>query len=81
MLTAEAPRGTLIHRYNVDDEGLVRWAGPIIATGHNNLAMKRGALQVARRFVDANNLQEGITAASALPCTVRAGYARGSADG
>jgi NAD-reducing hydrogenase large subunit len=57
---AEAPRGTLIHHYKVDDEGLVTWANLIIATGHNNLAMNRGVLQVAKRFVDGNNLQEGM---------------------
>jgi NAD-reducing hydrogenase large subunit len=57
---AEAPRGTLIHHYKVDDEGLIVWANLIIATGHNNLAMNRGVLQVAKRFVDGNNLQEGM---------------------
>jgi NAD-reducing hydrogenase large subunit len=44
----------------VDDEGLITWANLIIATGHNNLAMNRGVLQVAKRFVDGNNLQEGM---------------------
>ena len=48
---AEAPRGTLIHHYKVDDEGLITWANLIIATGHNNLAMNRGVLQVAKHFV------------------------------
>ena len=57
---AEAPRGTLIHHYKVDEEGLITWANLIIATGHNNLAMNRGVLQVAKRFVDGNNLQEGM---------------------
>jgi NAD-reducing hydrogenase large subunit len=57
---AEAPRGTLIHHYRVDRNGLVTWANLIIATGHNNLAMNRGVLQVAQRFVDGNKLQEGM---------------------
>ena len=35
------------------------WANLIVATGHNNLAMGRGILQVARKFVDGNNIQEG----------------------
>jgi NAD-reducing hydrogenase large subunit len=55
----EAPRGTLIHHYKVDDNGAMTWANLIVATGHNNLAIGRGVLQVARRFVDGNKIQEG----------------------
>ncbi len=55
----EAPRGTLIHHYKVDDNGAMTWANLIVATGHNNLAIGRGILQVARRFVDGNRIQEG----------------------
>ena len=55
----EAPRGTLIHHYKVDDNGAMTWANLIVATGHNNLAISRGVLQVARRFVDGNRIQEG----------------------
>ena len=57
---SEAPRGTLIHHYKIDDNGQMRWANLIIATGHNNLAMNRGVKQVAQRFVDGNKLQEGM---------------------
>jgi NAD-reducing hydrogenase large subunit len=57
---AEAPRGTLIHHYKIDEHGLVTWANLIIATGHNNLAMNQGILQVAKHFVDGNHLQEGM---------------------
>ena len=35
--SSEAPRGTLIHHYKIDDDGLITWANLIIATGHNNL--------------------------------------------
>ncbi|MBX9601751.1 MAG: Ni/Fe hydrogenase subunit alpha [Bryobacteraceae bacterium] len=56
---AEAPRGLLLHHYKVDRDGLVRWANLIIATGHNNLAMNRGVLQTAQRFVDGERLTEG----------------------
>ncbi len=56
----EAPRGTLIHHYRIDDSGLITWVNLIIATGHNNLAMNRGIRQVARQYVDGNNLQEGM---------------------
>ncbi|MGA8366235.1 MAG: Ni/Fe hydrogenase subunit alpha [Candidatus Acidiferrales bacterium] len=57
---SEAPRGTLIHHYRVDENGLITWANLIIATGHNNLAMNRGILQVARRFVRGEKLTEGM---------------------
>jgi len=56
---AEAPRGTLIHHYRIDDNGLVTWGNLVIATGHNNLAMNRGILQAAQHFVDGNKIQEG----------------------
>lgn len=57
---AEAPRGTLLHHYKVDEQGLITWANLIIATGHNNLAMNRGVLQVAKHFVNGTQLSEGI---------------------
>lgn len=56
---AEAPRGTLIHHYRVDAQGLITWANLIIATGHNNLAMNRGILQVAQRFVRGETIGQG----------------------
>jgi len=55
----EAPRGTLIHHYKVNDNGAMTWANLIVATGHNNLAIGRGVLQVAKRFVDGRKIQEG----------------------
>jgi NAD-reducing hydrogenase large subunit len=55
----EAPRGTLIHHYRVDPNGAITWANLIVATGHNNLAIGRGILQVAKRFVDGSKIREG----------------------
>ncbi len=57
---AEAPRGTLIHHYKIDRNGLITWANLVIATGHNNLAMNRGVLQVAQHFVEGKVLKEGM---------------------
>jgi NAD-reducing hydrogenase large subunit len=57
---AEAPRGTLLHHYKIDENGLIVWANLIIATGHNNLAMNRSVFQVARHYVDGAKLQEGM---------------------
>ena len=56
----EAPRGTLIHHYKVNEKGAIVWANLIVATGHNNLAMGRSVEQVAKRFVDGNRLEEGM---------------------
>jgi NAD-reducing hydrogenase large subunit len=55
----EAPRGTLIHHYKVDEEGLMTWANLIVATGNNNLAMNRGVLQVAKQFITGDKVSEG----------------------
>jgi NAD-reducing hydrogenase large subunit len=57
---SEAPRGTLFHHYKIDEQGLVRWANLIIATGQNNLAMNRSVLQVAKHFVRGNQLLPGM---------------------
>jgi NAD-reducing hydrogenase large subunit len=57
---SEAPRGVLIHHYHINEQGLITQANMIIATGHNNLAMNQGVLQVARRFVNGANLSEGM---------------------
>ena len=57
---SEAPRGTLIHHYRVDEEGLVTWGNMIVSTTHNSLAMNRGVAQVAWRYVDSSRLTEGM---------------------
>jgi NAD-reducing hydrogenase large subunit len=56
----EAPRGTLIHHYWVDADGRVEKTNLIVATGHNNLAMNRGVQAIARKYVKAKKLQEGM---------------------
>jgi NAD-reducing hydrogenase large subunit len=57
---AEAPRGTLIHHYKVDPQGMIRWCNMIIATEHNNLAYNKAVTQVAKKYVKAKQLQEGM---------------------
>jgi len=57
---SEAPRGTLMHHYKIDDHGLISWVDLIIATGHNNLAMNAGIKQVADAYVDGNDVKEGM---------------------
>ena len=48
----EAPRGTLIHHYRVDDQGLIEMANLIVSTTHNNRAMNEAVLQVAKQDID-----------------------------
>ena len=57
---AEAPRGTLHHHYKVDDNGLIRWANLIIATGQNNNAMNLGVAQAAKHYIKNGKFTEGI---------------------
>jgi NAD-reducing hydrogenase large subunit len=57
---SEAPRGTLIHHYQINRDGLITRANLIIATGHNNLAMNRGVLQVAQHFINGKQITDGM---------------------
>jgi len=57
---AEAPRGTLIHHYTVDPQGMITWVNMIIATEHNNAAYNKAVTQVAKKYVRARKLQEGM---------------------
>jgi NAD-reducing hydrogenase large subunit len=57
---AEAPRGTLIHHYKVDAQGLITWNNMVIATEHNNIAYNMAITQVAKKYVKAKQLQEGM---------------------
>ena len=57
---AEAPRGTLMHNYKVDENGKITWANLVIATGQNNNAMNRGVLQAARHYVHNGKFTEGL---------------------
>lgn len=56
---SEAPRGTLMHYYTIDEHGIITSANLIIATGHNNRAMNRGVLDAARHFVKDGAFTEG----------------------
>jgi NAD-reducing hydrogenase large subunit len=57
---AEAPRGTLIHHYKVDPQGMITWANMIIATEHNNIAYNKAVTQVAKKYVKGKQLREGM---------------------
>jgi len=56
----EAPRGTLIHHYRVDENDVVTRANLIVSTTHNNHAMNRAVREVAKRYLDGRKLSEGL---------------------
>jgi len=56
----EAPRGTLIHHYKVDSNGMMVSANLIVATAHNTLAMNRGLKQVADTYISGREVTEGM---------------------
>jgi NAD-reducing hydrogenase large subunit len=55
----EAPRGTLIHHYWVDDSGKLEKANLIVATAHNNPAIDMSVNEVAKQFVNGAKITEG----------------------
>ncbi|HTO94203.1 MAG TPA: Ni/Fe hydrogenase subunit alpha [Bacteroidota bacterium] len=57
---SEAPRGTLFHQYEVDDNGVLTSVNLVIATAQNNLAMNRTVQQLAAQYIDGNTITEGI---------------------
>jgi NAD-reducing hydrogenase large subunit len=57
---SEAPRGTLFHDYEVDDDGLMSAVNMLIATGQNNLAMNATVLQIAREHIAGPEVPEGV---------------------
>ncbi|HPU54668.1 MAG TPA: Ni/Fe hydrogenase subunit alpha [Verrucomicrobiota bacterium] len=79
---SEAPRGTLLHHYEVDETGTIRKANLIVSTGQNNLAMNRTMSQIARHYIRGtgpvpegmlNRLEAGIRAFDpCLSCSTHA---------
>lgn len=57
---SEAPRGTLLHHYKIDEAGLITWVNLVIATGNNNLAMNKGVYQVAKQFIRGKKVEESM---------------------
>ena len=56
----EAPRGTLIHHYEVGDDDLITMCNLIVSTTHNNQAMNEAVRSVAREYLDGRELTEGL---------------------
>ena len=56
----EAPRGTLLHHYRINDDGIITHANLIVSTTHNNTAMNEAVRQVAATAFDGRALSEGL---------------------
>lgn len=56
----EAPRGTLFHDYQVNEEGLVTKANLIVSTTSNNQAMNESVRSVANHYLDGHEITEAL---------------------
>ncbi len=56
----EAPRGTLIHDYTTDENGLIAKANMIVGTTHNLGPMNMSVNQAARALIKDGHVDEGI---------------------
>ncbi len=54
----EAPRGTLLHHYEIDDDGIVNKANLIVSTTNNNQAINESIRQVANSYLKGHKLTE-----------------------
>ncbi|MBF0471573.1 MAG: Ni/Fe hydrogenase subunit alpha, partial [Gammaproteobacteria bacterium] len=54
----EAPRGTLFHHYEIDEQDLVTKANLIVSTTSNNQAMNESIRQVANRYLRGRELTD-----------------------
>ncbi len=56
----EAPRGTLIHHYRVNEDGQILRANLIVSTTHNNQAMNEAVRRVALQYLDGVEITEAL---------------------
>ncbi len=54
----EAPRGTLFHHYEIDDDDLIKKANLIVSTTSNNQAMNESIRQVASTYMNGKEITE-----------------------
>jgi len=57
---SEAPRGTLFHHYITDESGKLLKVNLLIATGQNNPGMNKSITEVAKQYVNGNDIKEGM---------------------
>jgi F420-non-reducing hydrogenase large subunit len=60
MGVVEAPRGTLIHHYQTDDNGIITKANLIVATQNNSAAINMSVEKAAKALIQKGNVPDGI---------------------
>jgi coenzyme F420-reducing hydrogenase alpha subunit len=55
----EAPRGTLIHRYHLDEQGKAEEVTLVVSTQHNNYGLNESLTQAGKKILSADNMKEG----------------------
>jgi F420-non-reducing hydrogenase large subunit len=60
VASVEAPRGTLIHDYETDENGLVTDVNLIVGTTHNNAPINMSVKQAAQTLIKDGNYDQGI---------------------
>jgi len=56
----EAPRGTLFHHYETDEQGLIRKANLIVATGNNAARIAMSVERAAKGLIKRGHVTEGL---------------------
>ena len=56
----EAPRGTLFHQYDINEDGIIEKANLIVSTTNNNQAMNESIRSVANNYLNGNQLTEAL---------------------
>ena len=60
MGVVEAPRGTLIHHYQTDDNGILTGVNLIVATQNNSAAINMSVEKAAKALIQKGNVPDGI---------------------
>jgi F420-non-reducing hydrogenase large subunit len=56
----EAPRGTLFHHYETDENGLIKMANLIVATQNNSARIAMSVEKAAKGLIQKGNVSEGL---------------------
>jgi F420-non-reducing hydrogenase large subunit len=56
----EAPRGTLFHHYQTDEDGIIRGVNLIVATGNNHAAICMSVKKAAQAVIKNGEVREGL---------------------
>jgi F420-non-reducing hydrogenase large subunit len=60
MGVVEAPRGTLIHHYQTDEQGIITKANLIVATQNNSAAINMSVEKAAKALIKKGDVPDGI---------------------